>query len=155
MKRDHQASTLAEEIRRGEDPLSSSTTNQNRTNRNGRRTVNVIRFTDAIPYSPGPLPRTGSFIVTVEGATTLLEVAGSGFTGSAGLRSIEVRVNGALVGTLDHFFNVANVHETFTPRIFDLQGLGLGPHTVTLTAGIGLETDANDRFQATVQQFPG
>lgn len=129
----------------------------NRKSRGSRKNAqNALRFTDAIPYGAGPLPRTGSFIVTEPaGATILLEVAGSGFSSAPGLRSIEVRVDGTLIGTLDQFFNQANVHQTFTPRTFNLQGLTVGPHTVTLTAGAGLNTDANDRFQATVQQIPG
>lgn len=132
----------------------SSSTN-NRSSRRSRR-QNTLRFTDAIPYSSGPLPKTGSFIVTEPtGATILLQVAGSGFSTAAGLRSIEVRVDNTLIGTLDQFFNQANVHQTFTPRTFNLQGLAPGPHSITLTAGTGLSTDANDRFQATVQQIPG
>lgn len=118
--------------------------------------MEAIRFTNAIPFGPGPLPLSGSFIVTEPmGATVLLQVAGSGFATNAGLHSIEVRVDNTLIGTLDQFFNLPNFHLTFTPRIFNLQGLAPGIHTVTLTAGPGLNTDANDRFQVTVQQIPG
>lgn len=125
-------------------------------NRRGRRREQeFLRFTNAIPYGPGPLPLTGSFAVTEPaGSTILLRVAGSGFSAEPGLRSIEVRVDNTLLGTLDHFFNQANVHEVFVPRTFSLQGLAPGLHTITLTAGPGLLTDANDRFQATVEQSP-
>lgn len=134
---------------------SSTSSTSNRTSRRSRRNANAARFTDAIPYSPGPLPRTGSFIVTQQGATVLLTVTGSGFSTTPGLRSIEVRVDNTLIGTLDMFFNQANVHQTFPSRTFNLEGLTVGPHTVTLTAGTGLSTDSNDRFQATVLQIPG
>lgn len=125
------------------------------TNRRGRREREFLRFTNAIPFGPGPLPLTGSFAVTEPaGATILLRVAGSGFSAAPGLRSIDVLVDNVLLGTLDHFFNDANEHQAFVPRTFSLQGLAPGLHTVTLTAGPGLLTDVNDRFQATVEQSP-
>lgn len=100
----------------------------------------------------GPWNRAGGASVvinlTVAGNYVIL-FGGSGFVGGAGLSSLDLWIDGSLLGVLAFYFNQAGVHASMGVGIVGPNFMAAGNHTFQLNngspGGLNLGSDANDK----------
>ena len=124
----------------------------------GSITTPKWNVSEPIEYGGVPMPRTGSF--TSGGGKLVISVIGSCYVNQAATSAtVEVLIDGASIGYLIHYFNLANVHTQFTRR-FVVTHIPAGAHTVTLRLGptlVGSGTPFNnaaDLSQVIIEEFP-
>jgi hypothetical protein len=107
-----------------------------------------IKMATAKTQNGGGTIASGSFSTT--GRHQLLSVAASASSTAANtMMSIMVAVDGATVGTIEHFANPSGVVFPLTPQLIGLS-LEEGSHSITLTAGKSTATGSGDRVEVSL-----
>ena len=109
------------------------------------------KVTQLLSNQPGPLPLARNF--SANGGVVLLRVAGSGFAHAPGIVGMDVEVNGTVVGDVKVFTNEHGSHKSFVARTLVAGPLPAANHSVILRARPGTQTDFNDFFCVTIEEF--
>src|SRR5688572_2563036 len=94
----------------------------------------------------GPLPISVPFQNDNDGPQAVY-FTGSAFTANANtLLGFEVDIDGNSYGAAWVYANEANSHKAFVARVFPVDSLSIGSHTLTIRGGADTVTDSNDFF---------
>jgi hypothetical protein len=110
--------------------------------------------TVVLPNHGGPLPLTTTTFSST-GRGLLVIVTGTSFvqTGTGNL-DVQVQFDGAPLGDLNVYANVAGLHEALPTMVFPVPSPTPGAHTITLVNGSNATTnDINDVFSVTIVQL--
>jgi hypothetical protein len=111
--------------------------------------IGNISLSTPIPYSAGAYPRSGSF--TSNGGILVFFVSATMYLLGTGIGQIDVKLDGAVIGSLKMYFNSASFHLSLPSNNIIANGISVGSHTVELVVNSGT-SDANDVSQVLVME---
>ncbi len=114
-----------------------------------------FQATQLVEYDLGPDYGAAHTFNVKHGRNVYLWFSGTGYTttGNA-IIGVNIYIDGALRVASVIFANPANTHLAFAPTLRKVEGLSIGPHTITFALVSGTTVDNNDVIEMSIFELP-